>query len=517
MLVSFLGFLLYIARGVALPVSVPSPTVTIDSGPIVGTTTSLPSSTVVVEKYLGVPFAQSPTRFEPSKPVSSWSTPYNATQELGIITPDGGESEDCLNLNVFTPSSKGSRPVLFWIYGGGYANGASSFGIYDGSSFAAHQDVVVVTSNYRTNVFGFPGGDVPTKHANLGLLDQRLALDWVQRNIDKLGGDPSQVTIMGESAGAGSVDALLTSAPDPLPFRAAIMESGQASVRSSPSDNVQSYSQSWDTLLSVTGCSANWTESSSDKLGCLRDVPATKIREILDNSNLTFGPRMDGVSWSAAPRLSRLDSRLENSSFARVPIMAGYNADEAKPFIVGMNNTKRFLEGYNLGLFSDAFIKEYPLGAPGIHTENDRISAIYTDIAMHCPIATLANDSSSVDIPTWRYFFNASFPNQEIFKGSGAFHSAEIPYVFGTYKTEGATAFEREVSQSMQKAWAAFAKNPTNGPGWDTVSTIGLFGDGVKVGMSAKGKKPLTTVDSSMDQRCSMYKAFYDQYIFSDY
>lgn len=322
---------------------------------------------------------------------------------------------------------------------------------------------------------------------------------------------------MGESAGGGSVDALLTSAPDPLPFRAAIMESGQSSVRSSSSDNVDQYAQSWKKLLSLTGCSSNWTESSSDKVECLRKVPATKIKEYQENNNLTFSPRVDGVTWSKAPRLSRLDSKLKNSTFARVPILAGYNADEAKPFTIGMNDTKKFLSEYSLGAFSDAFIKAYPLGAPGIHTENDRISLIYNDIVMHCPIATLANDSAKVDVPTWRYFFNASFPNNEIFKGSGAFHSAEIPFVFGTYETKGATKFESQVSQAMQKAWADFAKNPTQGPGWDTVPAIGYFGDGVKAGMSDKGKKAFKTVDSSMDRRCAMYKAFYDQFIFSDY
>lgn len=188
---SFFSILLvHIASALALPLRSSSPTASIDSGVIIGTTTTIPSSNVVVEKYLGVPFADSPTRFEPPNPVKPWPAPYKATKwgpgciqeieesdevfygELGILHPEGGESEDCLNLNIFTPASTpdstGSRTVLVWIYGGGYVNGASSLSIYDGSSFAAEQDVVVVTINYRTNVFGFPGGDVPMQDANLG-------------------------------------------------------------------------------------------------------------------------------------------------------------------------------------------------------------------------------------------------------------------------------------------------------------------------------------------------------------
>lgn len=167
--------------------SQPAPTATIDSGLIVGATTSVPSSDVVVEKYLGIPFADEPVRFSPANPVKPWSEPRNATEWgpacieviskssqyfydlIHLPPPAGGQSEDCLNLNVFTPKADNkSRPVLFWIYGGKFANGASSFPLYDGASFAAEQDVVVVTGNYRANALGFPGGDVPKEESNLG-------------------------------------------------------------------------------------------------------------------------------------------------------------------------------------------------------------------------------------------------------------------------------------------------------------------------------------------------------------
>lgn len=180
--------------------SKPLPTAIIDSGAIIGTTTTLPSSTAVVNQYLGVPFGKEPVRFSPPKPVDRWSTYYNATkwgpaciQEvnqgvqllfnlLDMPPPLGGEDEDCLNLNVFTPAnaSAGSKTVLVWFYGGAFRNGASAEPQYDGSSFAANQDVVVVSVNYRTNAFGFPADEsIPLKERNLGYDDSfYLAAAW---------------------------------------------------------------------------------------------------------------------------------------------------------------------------------------------------------------------------------------------------------------------------------------------------------------------------------------------------
>lgn len=117
-------------------------------------------------------------------------------------------SQDCLYLNVFAPSTpapKGGRAVLYWIYGGALEFGYAGLPAYDGSSFAANQDVIVVTVNYRTNVFGFSNSpEIPNGEQNSGFLDQRKGLQWVQGNIERFGGDPGKVTIFGESAGGYS-------------------------------------------------------------------------------------------------------------------------------------------------------------------------------------------------------------------------------------------------------------------------------------------------------------------------
>ncbi len=168
------------------------PTATIDSGVIAGTTTSLPSSTRPVSKFLGIPFGAPPVRFSPPQPAAPWQSIYDASEYkpsciqkynypevarnqaiewFGTPGPPAGESEDCLNLNVFAPAgaSEGSKAVLFWIHGGGFSIGSGSLPFYDGASFAADHDVVVVTMNYRTNVFGFPGSpDLPEAERNLG-------------------------------------------------------------------------------------------------------------------------------------------------------------------------------------------------------------------------------------------------------------------------------------------------------------------------------------------------------------
>jgi carboxylesterase type B len=168
------------------------PTAVIDNGIVVGTTTSIPSSTVVVKKFLGIPFAAPPLRFSSPRPARRWRGIYDASEYkpaciqqfnypeaarnqtikfFNTPPPPAGESEDCLNLNVFAPATRSEEPkaVLFWLFGGALMFGTGSLPAYDGSSFAANQDVVVVTINYRTNVFGFPGSpDLPKNERNLG-------------------------------------------------------------------------------------------------------------------------------------------------------------------------------------------------------------------------------------------------------------------------------------------------------------------------------------------------------------
>lgn len=153
--------------------------------------------------------------------------------------------------------------------------------------------------------------------------------------------------------------------------------------------------------------------------------------------------------------------------------MGGTDSQEGRVFTVGENDTTAFLSG----IFTDqpdlvsAIEAAYPIGSPGISSSYDQIAQIYTEFAFQCSQALWANDTASVNIPTWRYYFNASFTNTQGYPNLGVYHSSEISIVFGTYPKENATTQEVALSHAMQSAWARFAKNPMGGPGWNEVST----------------------------------------------
>ncbi|KAL3462480.1 putative carboxylesterase hlo [Aspergillus heterothallicus] len=525
-MLSFLSLVAVASASTCTPTYNSRPTAIIDSGPIIGTTTQIgiPSATAIVNKYLGIPFAEKPERFRLPKPVKPWEDFLDASrygpacyqqisdttaqfyEGLGLGVVPNGESEDCLNLNVYTPStaSAGSKAVLVWIYGGSWQNGANSLPLYDGSKISAKQDVVLVSFNYRTNVFGFPADEsIPLEERNLALHDTRLALDWVQRNIAYLGGDPRRVTIVGESGGSSTVDTLLTAPPDPLTFHAAIMTSSQISVPASP-QKPPAYIAAWTALAELAGCPD--VDAAFD---CLSEYPAQDLVNLVTNNSISFNGFPDGgITWADNPRLDRLAGRI-----ARVPVLIGTTADEASPFVIGLNNTRAALTSIDLGDYADLIIQAYPLGTPGILTENARINRIATEFLMQCNTQVHANDTKRAGLDSWRFYYNASFPNTDFIPGIGAYHASEVSSFFGTYRQEAATPFQAEVSSTLQAAYANFAKNPSAGPGWPQVPTVGIFGNGVRPGIKEEGLQALTTISSNiLDVRCPLYYSVYDGY-----
>jgi carboxylesterase type B len=299
--------------------------------------------------------------------------------------PPASESEDCLYLNVFTPviadhtaDRSTLLPVMVWIYGGGLQFGYGGLPVYDGSSIAGHQGVVVVTFNYRTNVFGFPSSpELPRPKINLGFLDQRQALAWVQDNIASFGGDPSKVTIFGESAGALSVDALITSSYYTPPFRAAIMQSGQDSIHTVAERQAPDIGAlSWATLVSGLNCT-----NASSALACVRAVDALTIKSVAEHAGLQFWASIDNVTHVSNPSQRRKEGLIAN-----VPILIGTNAQEGTVSTYGQSDINAYLQATFPG--NETLQREvqaaYPVGRDGLLTNFSVIAQIETDFLFHC-------------------------------------------------------------------------------------------------------------------------------------
>ncbi|KAL2879708.1 hypothetical protein SGCOL_005038 [Colletotrichum sp. CLE4] len=444
---------------------------------------------------------------------------------IAATMPSGPESEDCLFLNVYAPSSPPpaeGRTVMVWYYGGGFQFGSANTPMFDGSSFAQNQDVIIVTPNYRTSVFGFPGDveGIPPQMRNVGLMDQKLALQWVQRNIKAFGGDPNKVTLFGESAGASSVDLLLLTSGAQPPFRAVITESGTSYLVTGPQAG-------GDIIGLMTGLlgrpnmatpfqslAASLNCGNQKALDCVKAAPVDAIVSVLSKGPFNFPPVADGdANVPASPDATRASGKVP-----RVPMMIGTNLREADIFTMAQPPTA--LDVFVAATFpgdtalQKAVVTAYPVGAGmPFPTPKDAITQFATDLDWTCSIAHEARLSAQSGVPTWRYLFNStSFPPTPGGILSRPVHGSEIGFVFGNLPPPPATPDQAlALSKFMQTAWANFAKNPTNGPGvpvWTQFSGMpgamdlgnlgGVLGDGVSM------------IDSKVvDSRCNLFDASY--------
>lgn len=284
-----------------------------------------------VSAFLGIPFAEPPVgprRFLPPEPKRPWPGVLNATafqrvcyQYVDTLYPgfEGTEmwnpnrelSEDCLYLNVWTPYPRPASPtpVLVWIYGGGFYSGASSLDVYDGRFLAQAEGTVLVSMNYRVGAFGFlalPGSrEAP---GNVGLLDQRLALQWVQENVAAFGGDPTSVTLFGESAGAASVGMHLLSPPSRGLFHRAVLQSG-APNGPWATVGVGEARRRATLLARLVGCPPGGAGGNdTDLVACLRTRPSQDLVDhewhVLPQESVfrfSFVPVVDGDFLSDTP------------------------------------------------------------------------------------------------------------------------------------------------------------------------------------------------------------------------
>lgn len=471
--------------------------------------TSIPD----LEQYLGIPYAQPPIddlRFSnpvpfPNKPNKNIdATAYGpGCSQLSSFAQYNGLSEDCLTLNIIRPAKTpcdALLPVLFWIHGGGNANGQSIF--YNGTALVQHsistsQPIIYVSINYRLAGFGFLSSLAIQEAglSNLGLKDQYLALQWVHNNIRSFGGDPDKVTIFGESAGAADCWAQLHYAHKQDEankyFRGMITESGAPGspafpVALSPADGEEAYTQ----LLRAVGC--------SDKgLECLRSVPHDIIAPLLVNVsivNFAVNFAIDN-DWFDAD----LTTLVQAGQFASLPIIHGSNLDEGgffMPDVFAFPRRAALIDTVASYLDNDtatatSIVDTYrsiPLHALGKGVRADPSApdaywtamALYTDLWMDIGKHILLREASK-KAPAWGYDFRHQPPLNSLnlsyeYPGTspafarrvGVYHGAELPYVFGeaTSLPERTQGGDR-VAIAMMDAWIAFAYylDPSEGAG----------------------------------------------------
>ena len=447
-----------------------------------------------VISFKGIPFATPPVgylRWRPPQPAARWTGVRQATSFghdcMQAIDPTNTPltttpSEDCLYLNIWRPAGDGHPsarrlPVMVWVYGGGYVEGGTSMPIYDGTQFAK-QGVVLVSFNYRLGRFGFFAHPALSAEqpgellGNYGYMDQIAALQWVKRNIANFGGDPENVTIFGESAGGESIHNLLTSPLADGLFQKAIDESGNGRVDQTygrylvrTANSVVASGEEQGTAFAqqfgITGSDAN-------ALQALRALTANQIVDGLDLATLssaqsiaTFanGPIIDGKLVLDEP-----ENRYNSGQFSKIPILLGTNnADLGFPTPVQTKDQAYAIFGpQNLASASAAFD---PKGTASVSDVENQISRVIT---MHEPARFVARIFTSQGLPVYLYRF--SYVAQSVrSQYSGAWHSAEIPYVFNTlpaYYGTAVTSEDEQVAQRMNEYWATFAK--TGNPSGDS-------------------------------------------------
>jgi len=424
--------------------------------------------------FKGIPYAQPPVgalRWRAPAPLPHWRG-VRRTSAFGpaCFQPDGAlasiyaeepvpMSEDCLTLNIWAPAAARRAPVFFWIYGGALWGGASRDPLYDGARLAEH-GVVVVSINYRLGALGWLAlpqlsAESPERiSGNYGLLDQIAALKWVRRNIAAFGGDPDNVTIAGESAGALSVMYLMVSPEARGLFARAIAESGY--LVSMPSLRRSSY-----------GMPA--AEQSGLQLASALHAPGIAALRSMDPLKLTNGAAAAHfwpwgiVDGHVLPE--QMLTAFDKGDQAHVPILAGFNSGEirslmylAPPAPAGAADYRRIIrERY--GPFASDFLRLYPAD-----DLEESILAATRDGLYGWTAMRLVRDQSALGLPSYLYFFDHGYPAADEAHLHG-FHASELPYVFGTldrtpplWPKNPASPQEEALSEAMLDYWTSFAR-----------------------------------------------------------
>lgn len=440
--------------------------VTTDKGPVVG----LEAKGVIA--FYDIPYAAPPTgdlRWKPPQPRAPWTEVRDATKR-GVACPQGKDpivmttptiAEDCLALNVWTPAVTGKRPVMVFVHGGSFTNGSGNYALYDGTNLAQN-DVVTITINYRLGALGFLAHPLLTaesdKHSsgNYGFLDQQAALAWVKANAAKFGGDPDDVTLFGESAGAISTCVHVVSPLAKGLFHRAISESGTCTLVNVP---LKDPGTAAEDSMEERGARFAKDLGCTD-LACLRAKPIDALLAAttgggIGTTELGIGPTIDGYVVPSDPR-----TLLKTGPANDVPYIIGTNGNEGSIFtqslVISTEAQYEALVKAGNPLIGDQLLTIWK--AADYPTPKDAYTALVSEGLFVCP-ARNAVRSVSKRTNAWLYHFEHVPPVGKTL-GIGSFHSSELFFVFGNFEQyyTSPTDDELALSKTMSGYWTRFAK-----------------------------------------------------------
>ncbi|XP_071098195.1 cholinesterase-like [Haliotis cracherodii] len=464
------------------------------NGPLLGQRLSVLGRSLDV--FYGIPYSKPPVgdlRFKYPQPSESWEPEVRDAQKPtpSCFQPEGAHntdetykqmpddySEDCLHLTVWAPTdNRGNLAVMVWIHGGGFYFGSTRLPLYEGKYLAAENDVIVVSMNYRLGPLGFSYLGQDTIPGNMGLMDQRLALKWVKDNIANFGGDPTRVTIFGESAGGASVGHHLASPLSRDLFARAITQSGTL-ISPWAYTVPKTAKRKMKRFADLLECPSSSTDA--DIYDCLKTADAQTMADLqlgMLDEGLGFVPVVDGYFLPDDPK-----TLLSSGSIKQTSVLHGFTEDETTLFLAMtlkmMRNVSTLPETLILSRSEYESLLSFDIvGGTGIQQplrhfyesqraplkDKDYFDVVIrtaSDRGMKCPHLEFDRLYSPAN-PTYVYSFNHRLSISPYPQWVGAAHWYELDFVFGLVLDEslGCTQEEVELSRTMMTYWTNFAKS----------------------------------------------------------
>ncbi len=441
--------------------------------------------------YSVIPYAAPPTgerRWRPPAKPQGWRGIRDATQPSPLC-PQGSMTgavgtEDCLYLDVTVPRNAGKRlPVVVWLYGGGFTTGGAQQ--YDATRLATSGELIVVTPNYRLGALGFLAAPALGGGGNYGLMDQAAALRWVRQNVARFGGDPRNVTLAGQSAGARSVCAQLASPHSRGLYQRAITQSGACENAVLTPAKAQAFGAKATEDL---GCA-----TAADIAACLRSVAPERLLPLFNGGRAPVNARGDDRPWGPVAGTSFLPRQpgeaIRKGTAARVPLLVGGTRDEMRGFVSsesGMTEERyRTMLVETFGAKADLVLAKYPASAydsPAL-----ALATVLSDwggFIGACPVLRTAQAAARHQ-RVYAYEFAEDSRQTEPYP-LGAYHSLDLPYVWDVSFPNNfppLTAEQRDLSAEIIDRWAAFAH--TGSPNWPSFDRTGTV-----LGLTAEGLAP---------------------------